>query len=126
MVSFRKINKIVITKYFKVRQKCGPGSGLVQTTIFGTTNELEKLCHILVMGLLPGAQNCGLRMRRECRESFPRHHGLAIPTCITARASRSYRDACRDSLLAVSFEVGGGETFPAFPAHAQPAILRIW
>ena len=22
--------------------------------------------------------------------------------------------------------VGGGKTFPAFPAHAQPAILRIW
>ena len=21
---------------------------------------------------------------------------------------------------------GGGETFPAFPAHVQPAILRIW
>ena len=21
---------------------------------------------------------------------------------------------------------GGGETFPAFPTHAQPAILRIW
>ena len=21
---------------------------------------------------------------------------------------------------------GGGKTFPAFPAHAQPAILRIW
>ena len=25
-------------------------------------------------------------MRRECRERFPSHRGLAIPTCITARA----------------------------------------
>ena len=25
------------------------------------------------MGLLPAAQNWGLRMRRECRERFPRH-----------------------------------------------------
>ena len=25
-------------------------------------------------------------MHRECRERFPRHRGLAIPTCITARA----------------------------------------
>ena len=25
-------------------------------------------------------------MRRECRERFPRHRGLAIPACITARA----------------------------------------
>ena len=40
------------------------------------------------MGLLPDTQNCGLRMRRECRERFPRHCGLAIPACITARASR--------------------------------------
>ena len=27
----------------------------------------------LTMGLLPETQNCGLRMRRECRERFPRH-----------------------------------------------------
>ena len=65
-------------------------------------------------------------MRRECREGFPRYRGLAIPTYITARAWRTCRDACRDRLLAVSFEIGVGETFPAFPAHAQPAILRIW
>ena len=25
------------------------------------------------MGLLPDTQNCGLRMRPECRERFPRH-----------------------------------------------------
>ena len=36
------------------------------------------------MGLLPDTQN--LRVRRECRERFPRHRGLAIPTYITARA----------------------------------------
>ena len=28
--------------------------------------------------------------------------------------------------MTVSSDVGGGKTFPAFPAHAQPAILRIW
>ena len=28
---------------------------------------------LVTMGLLPNAQNCGLRMRRECRERFPRH-----------------------------------------------------
>ena len=37
-----------------------------------------------------------VRMRRECRERFPRHCKQAIPTCITARASRTCRDACRD------------------------------
>ena len=35
------------------------------------------------IGLLPEAY-CGLRMRRECRDRFPRHCGLAIPPCITA------------------------------------------
>ena len=38
----------------------------------------------------------GLRMHRECRERFPRQRGLAIPTCITARAWRTCHDAYRD------------------------------
>ena len=42
---------------------------------------------------------------------------LAIPACITARASSTCRDACRDRLPAVT-----GKTFPAFPAHAHPQI----
>ena len=45
---------------------------------------------------------------------FKGNRYLAIPACIMARASRTCRDACRDRLTA------------AFPAHAQPAILRIW
>ena len=48
------------------------------------------------MGLLPDTENCGLCMRRECRERFLRHRGLAIPTCITACAWRTCRVACRD------------------------------
>ena len=39
------------------------------------------------------------------------NHQLAILACITARASRTW---CMS-----------GNTFPAFPAHAQPAVLRI-
>ena len=35
-------------------------------------------------------------MRLECWECFPYHRGMAIPTCITARVSRTCRDACRD------------------------------
>ena len=46
---------------------------------------------------------------------------LAIPARITARASRTCRDACRDRLPAVTWK-----TSPVFPAHAQPTILRIW
>ena len=43
---------------------------------------------------------------------FKGNRYLAIPACITARASR---DACRDRLPAVA-----GKAFPAFPAHAHP------
>ena len=54
-------------------------------------------------------------MRRECRERYPRHCGLAIPTCITARAWRTCCDACRDRYLAVSLGVGDGENVPDIP-----------
>ena len=57
-------------------------------------------------------------MRRECFPPPLRFKGnreLAIPACITARASRTCRDACRDCLPAVA-----GKTFPTFPAHAHP------
>ena len=54
-------------------------------------------------------------MRRECRERFPHHRGIAIPTCITARAWRTCRDVCRDRYLAVSYEAGGGENVSGIP-----------
>ena len=53
-------------------------------------------------------------MRRECRERFL-HRGLAIPTCITARAWRTRRAAWWDRLLAVPFEVDGVENVPGIP-----------
>ena len=40
------------------------------------------------MGLLPDTYNCGLRMRRDCRQRFPRPCGLAIQN-----TSRNIRDA---------------------------------
>ena len=46
------------------------------------------------------------------RGAFPPPPRLAIPTCITARAWRTCRDACRDRWLAISFEVGDGENVP--------------
>ena len=77
------------------------------------------------MGLLPDTLNCGLCMRRECRQRFPGHRLqkkplVCAPTCITTRAWRTYCDACRDRQPKVA-----GYTIPAFPAHAQPAISRI-
>ena len=57
------------------------------------------------------------------RDCFPRHQLqrkplLATPACITAR----HVPWC----MARSLSLGGGKTFPAFPAHAQPAMLGIW
>ena len=52
---------------------------------------------------------------------FARPHGDKIPTCITARASHTCRDVCRNRWPAKA-----GKPFPAFSAHVQPAILRIW
>ena len=52
---------------------------------------------------------------------FKGNRFLAIPACITARASRTCRDACRDRYSALA-----RKTFPAFPAHAQPTSLHIW
>ena len=66
----------------------------------------QMIFHMKFPTTLPDTKNCSLRMRREYRECFRRHRGLAIPTCITARAWRTCRDACRDCWLAVSLEFG--------------------
>ena len=62
-------------------------------------------------------KNCRLCMHRECQERAPRHRGLATPTCITTRAWRTCRDACRNRELAVSFQVAGGENGPSIPGE---------
>ena len=77
------------------------------------------------MGLLPDTWDSGLRMRRECRERFPLHRELAILTSITAREWRTCRDACRDRLLAVSLDVGGGENAPGIPGWAIEDQTKI-
>ena len=65
-------------------------------TIFhpmGSGLDLPVRTRALVHGLLPDAQNylCPGNAR-----NFSHYHGLAIPTCISACASRSCRDACRE------------------------------
>ena len=64
-------------------------------------------------------------MQWECRERLPRHQlqrkplvsdpGMYHATCFT------HVPWC----MSGSLTRGGGKTFPAFPAHAQSAILRI-
>ena len=75
------------------------------------------------MGLLPGMSKCGLCMRRECRERFPRHRGLAISTCITVHACH---DPCRDRWLVFSFEVGSRENAPGIPGACATRNFTIF
>ena len=65
-------------------------------------------------------------MRRKCRERFLRHRLKKKPL---VNDPGMYHDTyvahvpwCMSGLLTR----GGEETFPAFPAHAQPTILCIW
>ena len=104
---------------------------ILQTHLCNWTLILVSALHrqmdsLTPMGLLPDTYNCGLRMRRGSRERFPRHRlqrkplvretGIHIGTCVT------HVPWCiSESLTAVA-----GKIFPAFPAHVQPAILRIW
>ena len=70
---------------------------------------------LIIMGLLPDTQSCGLRMRRECRERFPRHwlqrkplisdHGMHHDTCVT------HVPWCMPGSLIH----GGGENVPGIP-----------
>ena len=67
------------------------------------------------MDLLPDTQNCRLRMRRECRERFPRHRlerkplvcdpGMHHGTCVT------HMPWC----MSGSLTRGGGENVPGIP-----------
>ena len=68
-----------------------------------------------IMDLLPDTQNCGLYMRRECRERFPRHRlqrkplvndpGMHHGTCVT------HVPCC----MSRSLTRGGGEKVPGIP-----------
>ena len=73
------------------------------------------MCFQLFMGLLPDTPNCRLRMRRECRERFPRHRlqrkplvsdpGMHHGTCVT------HVPWCMSGSLTRS----GGENVPGIP-----------
>ena len=84
----------------------------------------------VAVDLLPDTQNYALHMRRECRKRFPRHR-LQWKPLVSDPGMHDARDA-RAVIHGLSWGMSGsltgsgGETFPEFPAHAQPAILPIW
>ena len=86
------------------------------------------------MGLLPDTLKYGLSMHREYRKRFPHHSEWAIPACITARVwplsdknvlsdSGHVRVVMHAEVIAdqrFPFKSVAGNTFPTFPAHANP------
>ena len=62
----------------------------------------------------------------ECRDRFPRHRLQRKPLVCDPGM---YHDTCVTHVpwcMSGTLTHGGGEMFPVFPVHAQPAILRIW
>ena len=88
--------------------------------------QLLDVKFICSMGLLPDTQNSGCACAGNAGNVFPSpqvsdpdmHHG----TCVT------HVPWCMPGSLTSGFlwHRRRGKTFPAFPAHAQPAILHIW
>ena len=65
---------------------------------------------------------CGLCMRRECRERFPRHQPQRKPL---VRDPGMHHGTCVTHVpwcMSGSVTYGHGKTFPAFQAHAQPTL----
>ena len=77
-----------------------PSLSLLWTDIKISISRLRWLCYFIVhpsMSLLPDKYNCGLRVRPECRERFPRHRLQRKP--LVSDPGMHYgscRDACRD------------------------------
>ena len=92
---------------------------LINSFVHGILTRYVKLRVAHAPGM-PGTLSLAAHFKENCYS--------AIPACITARASRTCRDACRGCLPAVA-----GKTFPAFPAHAHPQFyvsgkrpMAIW
>ena len=71
-------------------------------------------------------QICWLLMRRECRERFPLHPLQRRPLVSKPGMHHGMCVTHVRWCMSGSLTRGGGENFPAYPANALPAILRIW
>ena len=65
-------------------------------------------------------------MHRECLGRFPRHRLQRRPLVSDPGMHHGTCDTHVPWCMSGSLTRGDGKTFPAFPAHSLPAILRIW
>ena len=78
------------------------------------------------MGLLPDAQNCGLRMRRECRKRFPRHRLQRKP--LVSDPDMHHGTCATHVLWCISGSLtrGGEENVPGIPgAYATRNFMYL-
>ena len=76
------------------------------------------------IGLLPKTQNCGLRIRRECRERFPRHR-LQRKLLVSDRGMHHGR--CLTHVpwcMSGSLTRGGGENVPSIPGACTTCYFK--
>ena len=78
---------------------------------------------ILIMGLLPDWWNCGLRMRRECQEGFPRHRPQRKPLVSDPGMHHSTRITRVPWRMSGSLNRGSGENVPVIPGACETRNL---
>ena len=69
----------------------------------------------IAMSLLPDTENCGLRMRRECRERFPRHTLQRKPLVSHPGMHRGTGVTHVPCFMSGSLTRGGRENVPGIP-----------
>ena len=74
------------------------------------------------MDLLPDTDNCGLRVRREYRERFPRRRLQRKPLFSDHGTCATHVQWC----MSGSLTHGGGKNVPSIPGACAPATLCIW
>ena len=99
--------------------KCWLGKFHLNMDSWGLIDDTESLDEITLWAsyqirTIAGCACTGNAGNVFLRRRLQRKPLVAISACITARVSRTCRDACRDRIPAVAVK-----TFPAFPAHAH-------
>ena len=100
---------ITMQNYLQALNTYGESSSLILCSLWC----VEMTGHIV--GLLPDTLNCGLGMRRECRERFPRHRLQSKPL---VSDSGMHHGMCMTHVpwcMSGSLAHGGGENVPSIP-----------
>ena len=125
---FVETQNLTRRKIISKQRLCGPRTTFLLPSEWAS-KQIRKIAGYACAG---NAGNVFIRHRLQ-RKSLVCDTNVRDGTCVTydsgvrdgtghhARRNHTWHDACQDRFKAVA-----EKTFPAFPAQAQPAILRIW